>query len=301
MKHLRIFALFLVLLVFSATAFAQKPEIKAVETKAAVQTSLAAQDFKLASKLMAREMPYRVILPKNYDADKNAKFPVLYLLHGLAGHFDNWTEKTKLKQYAADYPYIIVTPEGGNGFYTDSPKNANDKYESYIIQELIPEIDGKFRTLADREHRFIAGLSMGGYGAMKFGLKYPQLFVLAGSFSGAISASSYRSETDLPAGFLRDALVGIFGAPDSETHLANNLFKMISEMPPEKAAALPFLYIDCGTEDELGLLAPNKMFVDILVKRKILHEFRQLPGRHNWAYWDAQVQEFLRVSQKFVK
>ena len=86
-------------------------------------------------------------------------------------------------------------PEGDDGWYTDSATVPNDKYETYIIKELIPEIDKKFRTLADREHRIIAGLSMGGYGSIKFGLKYPNLFSIVGSFSGAFdAANAYEKE-----------------------------------------------------------------------------------------------------------
>ena len=116
MKHLRYFAFSFLFLTLSAAAFAQKPETKQSESKTAVQASVLSQDLKLSSKLMAREMPYRVILPKNYAANKAEKFPVLYLLHGLTGHFDNWTDKTKLKDYAANYNYIIVTPEGNDGW-----------------------------------------------------------------------------------------------------------------------------------------------------------------------------------------
>src|ERR1051325_6280870 len=144
----------------------------------------------LDSKLLSRKVSYRVVLPSSYSITSQAKrrYSVLYLLHGLAGHFDNWTDKTKLAAYAASYNYIIVTPEGGDGWYTDSVTAANDKYESYIIRELIPEIEKKFRTIADRDHRAIAGLSMGGYGAIKFGLKYPEMFSIVGSFSGALDA-----------------------------------------------------------------------------------------------------------------
>ena len=157
------------------------------------------ETYKLNSKLMAREMPYRVIFPTIYNAEKDKRFPTIYLLHGLTGHFDNWADKSKLTDYLKNYNYIIVMPEGDNGWYTDSSSAANDKYESYIVQELIPEIDKKYRTISDREHRAVAGLSMGGYGSIKFGLKYPEKFALVGSFSGALQAASLsvkkRSET----------------------------------------------------------------------------------------------------------
>ena len=105
------------------------------------------------------------------ESQKETRYPVIYLLHGLTGHYNNWAEKTKLEQYAANYNYIIVMPEGDNGWYTDSATVPNDKYESYIIKELIPEIDKKYRTKADRQNRAIAGLSMGGYGSIKIRFK----------------------------------------------------------------------------------------------------------------------------------
>ena len=105
------------------------------------------QELKLDSKLMNRQMPYRVILPVGYEVNKGEKFPVVYLLHGLTGHFNDWTDKTKIVEYAKNYNYIIVMPEGDNGWYSDSVTVENDKYESYIIQESIPEIEKKFRAL----------------------------------------------------------------------------------------------------------------------------------------------------------
>src|SRR5688572_18111067 len=104
--------------------------------------------FQLDSELMGRAMPYRVTFPTvSYLGEKDARFPVIYLLHGLTGHYDNWTEKTKLDLYVLGQKAILVTPEGGDGWYTDSSSKASDKYESYLIQELIPEIDKKFRTI----------------------------------------------------------------------------------------------------------------------------------------------------------
>jgi S-formylglutathione hydrolase FrmB len=300
MKFFKSFAFSLLFLVLPASVFAQPAQTRQPENKTAVQTALAAQDFKLNSRLMAREMPYRVVLPKNYEAAKNSRFPVIYLLHGLTGHFDNWTNQSKLKEYAANYNYIVVTPEGNNGWYTDSASVPNDKYESYIVQELIPEIDAKFRTLTNRESRAIAGLSMGGYGSLKFGLKYPEKFVLVGSFSGALGAASW---TDKVLGnswkSLTDSIMSVYGAEDSPTRRENDIYRMVREISPERMKALPFIYVDCGTED--FLIQQNRDFNALLAEKKIPHEFRELPGKHDWTYWNAQVQEFLRVSQKFIK
>lgn len=251
------------------------------------------ETLQLDSKLMARSMPYRVIFPSAPFGEERGRYPVIYLLHGLTGHFNNWSEKTKIREYAGMNHVIIVMPEGGDGWYTDSTAVANDKYESYIIKELIPEIDKNYRTIADRDHRAIAGLSMGGYGALKFGMKYPELFSLAGSFSGALDAASFSEKA---AGAIGKTIDSIFGPAESEARKSNDIFRMVKEITPEKTKTLPFLYVDCGTED--FLFQNNLDFVQLLVEKKVPHEFRQLPGGHNWRYWDSQVQEFLRVADR---
>lgn len=275
-------------------AFAVQAQTSTV-TQTVTQTEKAVQELKLNSKLMAREMPYRVILPINYENKKEVRFPVVYLLHGLTGHFNNWTDKTKLIDYAKNYDFIIVTPEGDNGWYSDSATVAVDKYESYIIQELIPEIDKNFRTLATRENRVIGGLSMGGYGSLKFGLKYPEKFVLVGSFSGALGAASFTEKT---AGGIGKSIDAIFGGIESENRKSNDIFKIVREISPEKIKSLPFVYLDCGTED--FLFQNNRDFVALLLEKKVPHEFRQLPGKHDWVFWNSQVKEFLELSDNYL-
>lgn len=253
------------------------------------------QTLKLSSKLMGREMPYRVILPYAYVQNNTARFPVIYILHGLGGHFDNWGDKTKITRYSFPFEYIIVMPEGGDGWYTDSISVSADKYESYMVRELIPEIDAKFRTIADRGHRAIAGLSMGGYGALKFGLKYPDKFAVAGSFSGALDGPLRGQERQ----FLRPSIMSVFGAENSRTRRDNDIFRIVRELPPDKMKDLPFLYLDCGTED--WLFQTNRDFADLLLRLHIPHEYRQLPGKHDWNFWDAEVLEFFELVQKRLK
>jgi putative tributyrin esterase len=284
------------LLVFAFAAsfsvFAQKQKPPVITFQSSVE------NHKLNSKLMAREMPYRVILPYEYRRS-GGNFPVIYLLHGLTGHFDNWTDKTKIREYVASAgnQYIVVMPEGGDGWYTDSVSENNDRYESYIIEELIPEIDKKFRTVADRKNRFIAGLSMGGYGAIKFGLKRPDLFSLVGSFSGALEPASWTDKNT--AEWLSKSIMKVYGAADSPTRRENDIYKIVRELPPEKIKDLPFIYASCGTED--FFYKNSRGFADLLQERKIPHEYRELPGTHNWIFWDSQAQEFLRLSERFVK
>lgn len=264
---------------------------------AAAPTALKANvvENRLDSKLMGRQMPYRVVLPVGYKDAANAvkRYPVLYLLHGLTGHFDNWTSRSDLAKYAEAYQMLIVTPEGENGWYTDSLTNPREKYESYIIKELIPEIDSKYRTDPVRAKRAIAGLSMGGYGALKFGIKYPGMFVLAGSLSGALRAAQYNLKN---SGAIGKSIEEIFGPEGGETRNANDVFKLVSEMPVEKIKSLPFIYLDCGIDD--FIFQQSRDFSGLLIEKKVPHEYRELPGAHNWQYWDKQVKELLVVASQ---
>lgn len=286
---------FVLIFAFAVSSYAQTPANAKTKLPANVE------NHKLASSLMKREMPYRVVLPIDYktEADKKNSYPVIYLLHGLTGRFDNWTNQSKLAEHAGNYKFIIVTPEGNNGWYSDSATAADDKYESYIVGELIPEIEKKFRASSNRNSRVVAGLSMGGYGSIKFGVKYPEKFVLVGSFSGALGAGSWTEKEVGTKGVIAESLNDTFGAADSETRKQNDIFKLIKEMPADKIARLPFVYLDCGTED--FLFQNNRDFVNLLVEKKVKHEFRQLPGAHDWKFWDAQIQEFLELSEKFMK
>ena len=287
--------------VYSTSLFGQqiKPAVAAVSDPAKASSVFIAdkvQNLKLNSKLMARELPYRVILPDDYSSTETKRYPVVYLLHGLTGHFDNWTDRTKLAEYSKSFGYIIVTPEGNDGWYTDSASSPTEKYESYIVKELVPEIDQKFRTIADRDHRAIAGLSMGGYGSIKFGLKYPAMFSLVGSFSGALGAASFNEKN---AGGIGKSIDVIYGPAESEPRKANDIFAIARSLTPDTVKTLPFIYLDCGTED--FLFQSNRDFDGLLIDKKVPHEFRELPGAHNWEFWNSQVLEFLRVASRRMK
>lgn len=129
------------------------------------------------SKLVNTTLPYNVILPPDYRASRTTRYPVLYLLHGLTGHYSDWITHTNVADYSAQYRMIVVMPEGNNGWYTDSATIPTDKYETHILKELIPDVQKRYRTIEARYGRAIAGLSMGGYGALKLGLKFPDTFV----------------------------------------------------------------------------------------------------------------------------
>ncbi len=286
----------------SLSAQAVHPAVRSLATPgqqtSATPANNRVQTIQFESKLVGKTLPYNVLLPIDYNlpAAKTKRYPVVYLLHGLTGHYTDWLGRTSLIDYTASYDFIIVMPEGNNSWYTDSATVPTDKYESYIVQELIPDVEKHFRAGSEREGRAIAGLSMGGYGALKFGVKYPEKFVFAASMSGALDAASWTKAQLGGFEFILQTLLPVYGAENSETRAANDVSKLYRELPAERIATLPFVYLDCGLEDPL--LATNRGFVDILLSRKIPHEYRQLPGGHAWPYWDAQVQEVLRIAAK---
>jgi len=257
------------------------------------------QTIQFESKLLNRIVSYNVILPRDYRSSTTTRYPVLYLLHGIEGHYSDWISKTNVTDYAADYRLIVVTPEGNNGWYTDSITQPSEQYESYFLKELIPDVQKRYRTIETRFGRGVAGLSMGGYGALKLALKSPGTFIFAGSLSGALWPSwSARELDNLPVN-IRDSLVNVFGPPESATRKANDVFALVRSVSPDRAARLPYFYLDCGTEDEL--LNTNQQFAALLREKKIPHEYRELPGTHNWSYWDQQVSEVLKIAAEHLR
>lgn len=273
MKRLRLAVLLLVLLAALGALYYEFAGRVGVET------------VRLPSALLGREVIYRVVLPPGYAlvTARAKRYPVLYLLHGWGGNYDSWLSRSSLRRYAAEHQLIVVTPEGGNGWYTDAP--GGEPYESHLLRELVPDVDRRFRTIAARRGRGVAGYSMGGYGALKLGFRHPELFGFAGSTSGALDAASRSDE---------ESVVRAFGEADSPTRFENDLPRLAREFPEERRGALPFLYFDCGLGDDW--LGVNREFAATLTARRIAHEYRQRPGLHVWPYWDAQGREILRAA-----
>ena len=258
-----------------------------------VAASSRVETIRFQSKLINTTLPYNVILPADYDTARTTRYPVLYLLHGLDGHYSDWISRTNIADYASEYRLIVVMPEGDDGWYTDSATVTTDKYESYILQELLPDVQQRYRTIEARYGRAIAGLSMGGYGAIKFGLKSPQMFVFAASMSGAFGVTRF-SEKDIPNNW-QDS-IKLFGPVGSETRKANDLFDLIQKVPPARVSFLPYFYLDCGTEDSSLIFPYNRELSALMYEKKIPHEYRELPGDHSWGYWDRQVRDILRIA-----
>jgi len=261
-------------------------------TAAAQNTSV--QTVQLQSKLINATLPYNVVLPPGYRAATVTRYPVLYLLHGLSGHYSDWVARTNIADYVAQYRLIIVMPEGNDSWYVDGAAGVNDKYETYILKELMPDVDQRYRSIQSRYGRAIAGLSMGGYGAFKYGLKYPATFAFVASLSGAFGVTRY-GEKEM-GGVNWEPFLKIFGPVGSDARKANDLFEITRALTPGRIASLPYFYFDCGTEDAAQHFNPNRELSELFNEKKIPHEYRELPGNHSWQYWDQQVQEVLQIA-----
>ncbi|HLJ90814.1 MAG TPA: alpha/beta hydrolase family protein [Candidatus Angelobacter sp.] len=249
------------------------------------------RDGRFLSDGLGREVRYRVLLPADYDSS-SYRYPVLYLLHGLYGDCENWTTRTHLNRYAAGLNLIIAMPDAGNSWYADSrhasAANAGGSmFETYIAKDFIQEIDGHYRTLLERHTRAIGGLSMGGYGAVKLALKYPELFVMAGGISSAFDAPRDLHEKNPE---FREELLQAFGPPHDPTRKQNDVFELAAQA---KGKQLPYFYLDCGTGD--SFIQSNREFAQRLLGLGIPYEYHEVPGAHAWDYWDSAIARFLQA------
>lgn len=224
-----------------------------------------------------------VVLPRGYH-ESARRYPVLYLLHGHDGGHRNWMERTNLLAYTERMPLIIVLPDGANSWYTNSVTRPDEKFEDYVATDIPAYVDQNFRTLTFREARYVAGLSMGGYGALKLGLKYPARFSLSGSFSGALAAPTSTTS----------ATIGeAFGPVGSAARAENDLVTLAaSARIPEDT----YFYLDCGTADRL--LDANRAFAQAVSARPLAYEYHEVAGVHSWEFWDRRLPVFLRLVEE---
>lgn len=240
--------------------------------------------LQIASTVMNKTYKAAIVLPNSYAKSKKA-FPVMYLLHGAYGHFDDWLKKTPdselVKNLADQYNLIIVMPEGETfSFYIDSPVNTGSQFETFVTKEVIQKVDKTYRTIANKNGRVITGLSMGGHGALYLSARNPDLFCAAGSMSGAVDMSVMLNR-DSSAQVLK-LIEPVFGekSNDIKMYEQHAVLNMIDKI---KANKLP-LIIDCGIDD--FLIEPNKELHRRLVYNKVEHEYTERPGAHTWEYWE---------------
>lgn len=238
------------------------------------------------STALSRNMPYEVVLPAGYAASQQ-RYPVLYLLHGWQGDETNFVLLTHLVEDASAYKLIIVTPRAQNSWYVNSATDPKDRFADYVFHDLIAEVDAHFRTIASPHERAIAGISMGGYGAMLLTLRHPGAFSFAASISGAFAGPD-GIESVMP--WLKPSTDTAFGALGSATRRDNDIYTLISTDNP---TLQPYFFLQCGTKDPL--LPSNRLAVAELSSRDFAYEYHELPGAHTWPFWDAALPVMLHV------
>jgi S-formylglutathione hydrolase FrmB len=243
--------------------------------------SVTMQDVTFRSHALNRDMVYRVILPKNIA--NSQKLSVVYLLHGGGGGYRDWSNYSDVARYA-EQGLILVMPEGNSSYYTNSAEHPEDRYEDYIMKDLIADVESKFPAEVRRESRAIAGVSMGGYGAVKLALRFPELFIFAGGISPALDVPSRPFSIKRLAQWKFHS--SIFGPSGSRTRQDNDPYVLAGLADPIKT---PYLFFTCGEQE--GLLPANRRFASDLTKRHFAFEFHTAPGDHNWKQWNQRIPE----------
>lgn len=232
-------------------------------------------DVRWFSPTLEKQVASYVLLPDKGDGP----FPVLYLLHGLSDDHTIWHRRTRIEHYVRNLPLIIVMPDGFRNFYTNN--HAGRRYADYVARDVVGFVERAFPARRSRDARCIGGLSMGGYGALRLALGYPDLFCSAHSHSGAVLAGRQPTREGIPE------WTQVFGPSPAGTdhdliHLAERC---------KRGGTLPHLLLDCGTDD--FLYQDNVTFHRELTKLGVPHTYCQHPGSHDWDYWDLHVREAL--------
>ncbi len=306
-----------------------------LSASAAAAEGLALKTVTFDSPAVGRTMKYNILLPQDYDSSTK-RYPVLYLLHGLTQNYTVWGLQNGTPFYAGLYnDLIVVMPDGGNSWYVNWTVNEagqKNNWEDHIIRDVVGHVDWNYRTIARREGRAIAGLSMGGYGALTLGLRSPDLFISIGTTSGALEharqaadrlrgkppsqpAQPPRPQTPEERAAAEQArrqpnsVIGIPGFSSQEERNPRGQefakaedadgydpFTLILHVPKDK---VPHIYIDCGTEDRL--IAGARAFTQMLLEKNIPFDYMQMPGVHNSAYWIQSIGHIMAVQYEVMQ
>ena len=233
---------------------------------------------------------YTIILPDHYSPSH--RYPVLYLLHGYSGGYRDWIDRTGILRYVSGSSFIVVMPDAGNSWYVNSFENLSDQYENYMIDDLPHHIRSLLSI--DTTRQAIAGLSMGGYGALVLAFRHPGTFCFAGSLSGALSVPVDIPEWEHHAwGFsIAPNLKQTFGPRPGPFWNDHDLFQLFRRTP---VARFPYCYIVTGEQDGFtNFLPAARALADSLRGIGARYEYHETPGSHNWKFWDSQIQPLLK-------
>jgi S-formylglutathione hydrolase FrmB len=255
----------------------------------------------VSSRILHQAVRYCAFLPPSYDATPSGKnpqtkearrYPVLYDLHGLGDNEQSlmntgaWSLIRDLRMQHKIGEFLIVTPDAERTFYINS-RDGTVRYSDFFLQEFMPGIERKYRVRAGRNSRGITGMSMGGYGALRFAFAYPQLFSAVSAHSAALAAEAPRL-SNRGGSPLAGMLGALFGNPiDANFWNENSPFVLAKR----NAAAIARLkiYFDCGSEDSYGFDEGARALGEELNQLKLKHEFHIYPGGHNLEYFLAHL------------
>ena len=249
----------------------------------------------ILSKSLMRTVPVNVILP----ADKmvfpgmpeppEKPFKTLYLLHGVFGSYIDWVNGTRIQRYAEEHDLAVVMPSGDNAFYVDQP-GANNYYGEFVGKELVELTRKMFPLSRKREDTFIGGLSMGGYGAMRNGLKYWENFGCIVALSGALLVEDVAKRTNDDPFFLnrRDYAEACFGDLSKILDSDRNPKYLVRQLKKE-GRPIPRIYMACGDAD--SLLPVNQDMAAFLKEQGADVTFEVGPGAHEWDFWDTYIRK----------
>lgn len=263
-----------------------------------IHGSVVYESLELESEFLGKPVRYNIYLPEDYHTS-TMKYPVLYLLHGYSDDETGWTQLGQVKRIADEMvrnheaaQMVIVMPDGGVSWYVNGT-DGGDRYEDFFIQELMPHIEREYKVREGRQFSGVAGLSMGGYGALMLSLRHPDRF----SSAGILSSGVFTDEEILEMGQTQwDRLLGEpFGKGLSgQDRLDGNYRhyspeKMIAEYKEKKGKVR--LYIDCGDDD--FLILGNMNLHAMMIREEVPHEFRVRDGAHTWTYWRSGLRSIL--------
>lgn len=247
------------------------------------------------SQALLRQTTFRAIIPCDkmyFDGVVRPQkpFKTLYLLHGVFGDYTDWLNGTRIQRWAQDRNLAVIMPSGENKFYVDNGKST-DQFSKFI-EELVFVTRNMFHLSDQREDTFIAGLSMGGYGAITNGLKYSDLFSHIAGLSSALHIDTFvdASDEDPMPIMRRSYLESVFG--DLSQLLGSDKdFHALAKKLAKQGKLLPNIYLACGTEDDL--MACNKAFRDELKELGYPMTWKEGPGGHEWDFWDRMIFDVL--------
>jgi S-formylglutathione hydrolase FrmB len=251
----------------------------------------------LDSRILRHPVRYCVMLPANYEAEKNKQYPVLYFLHGLGENEQTlmqtggWGVIQDLQREGKVGDFLMAAPDGRGSFFINSA-DGNVRYSDFFLNEFLPLIETRYRVMRSRKNRGVTGLSMGGYGALRFAFARPELF---GSVSAQSAALITESPRELNAslssgGPLVNLLAGVFGDPINLAHWQlNNPFDLSRKN--QIRLRTEAIYINCGAQDDFGFQEGAQKLHKQLAAEGIKHEFHLYPGNHSAEYFLSHLGE----------